>query len=554
MKLFVVSILLTCLVLVIPSKINAQENKDGEFHGSFQTDIQYYETDSTIGATAPNEKMLMNSYLNLLYTKGNFSAGGRFEGYMNTLKGYDNNINNAIGVPYRWINYKADALEVTVGNYYEQFGSGLIYRTYEDKNIGYDNAMEGVRLKYQVAKGFNIKGIWGKQRYAFKNNELGFASVINGQGIVRGIDGEIAVNDLITRLSEKKTQVLLGGSFVSKYQEDDDVFYRLPENVGAYAGRLNIARGSFNIGAEYANKINDPSADNGYIYKNGEAIIINATYSKKGLGVFLTAKRVDNMSFRSERDANLTNLNINCIPVISKNHAYSLLAMYPYASQPNGEIGFQGEVMYKFKKESLLGGKYGTNLAVNYSRINSLKTTPTDIYTGYESSYFEIGDELYYQDLNVEINKKINSKLKVILTYQNLIFNYGVIRNMFGHEDVYANIGVADISYKISQNHNVRFEVQGLFTEQDMGNWGMGMIEYSVSPNWFFTVQDQYNYGNENKDMQIHYYNFAIGYSKGSNRIQVGYGKQRSGIICVGGVCRNIPASNGLTIALTSSF
>jgi hypothetical protein len=32
------------------------------------------------------------------------------------------------------------------------------------------------------------------------------------------------------------------------------------------------------------------------------------------------------------------------------------------------------------------------------------------------------------------------------------------------------------------------------------------------------------------------------------------YGKQRAGIFCVGGVCRNVPASNGFAISITSSF
>ena len=32
------------------------------------------------------------------------------------------------------------------------------------------------------------------------------------------------------------------------------------------------------------------------------------------------------------------------------------------------------------------------------------------------------------------------------------------------------------------------------------------------------------------------------------------YGKQREGIICVGGVCRQVPAANGFSVTITSSF
>ncbi|HPU24227.1 MAG TPA: DUF6029 family protein [Candidatus Kapabacteria bacterium] len=36
--------------------------------------------------------------------------------------------------------------------------------------------------------------------------------------------------------------------------------------------------------------------------------------------------------------------------------------------------------------------------------------------------------------------------------------------------------------------------------------------------------------------------------------MQLTYGKQNQGIICVGGVCRTVPASNGLYLSISSSF
>ena len=46
----------------------------------------------------------------------------------------------------------------------------------------------------------------------------------------------------------------------------------------------------------------------------------------------------------------------------------------------------------------------------------------------------------------------------------------------------------------------------------------------------------------------------SVGYTNKANRISLGYGRQRAGIFCVGGVCRTVPASNGLSISITSSF
>jgi len=97
-------------------------------------------------------------------------------------------------------------------------------------------------------------------------------------------------------------------------------------------------------------------------------------------------------------------------------------------------------------------------------------------------------------------------------------------------------------------------ELQGLWTQEDDGDWAAMMLEYNISPKWFFAVQDEFNYGNPDNDKQVHYYNFTFGFNQESNRISLRYGRQRDGLLCVGGVCRYVPASTGLTLTITSSF
>ena len=82
-------------------------------------------------------------------------------------------------------------------------------------------------------------------------------------------------------------------------------------------------------------------------------------------------------------------------------------------------------------------------------------------------------------------------------------------------------------------------------------NDSLPWVEYKLSPNWFFSIQDMYNYGNPDKP---HYYSFSFGISKNTSRLSLTAGKQRAGLFCVGGVCREVPASNGFSISLTSSF
>jgi hypothetical protein len=455
-----------------------------------------------------------------------------------------------VGIPYLFADYQSDDLGFTVGSFYEQFGSGLLLRAWEDKNLGVDNSLNGVRVRSTPLPGIRITGLVGKQRHFFGL----------GPGLVRAIDGEVSLNDLLKPLREKATRLTLGGSFVSKYQEDEDPIYRLPENVAAWAPRLQLNRGGFSLGAEYARKINDPSSDNNFIYKAGEAMLVNASYSVNRLGINITAKRADNMSYRSDRTQNLNKLMINYLPAISKNQIYSLMNIYPYSSQPNGEMGVQGEISYQLKRGTVAGGKYGTLISLNLSAVNGIDRQPVNDTTpvgtagtlGYRSKFFKIGSDKYFRDFNLEISRKFSPKFKMVLIGQHLAYNQLVMEGKGGM--IKANVAVADLTFKPAEDKAIRVELQGLWSKNDKGNWAMALAEYSVSPHWFFAITDQWNYGNPDSHKRVHYLYGSIAYARDANRVQVSYGKQREGILCVGGVCRNVPAMNGLTITITSSF
>ena len=534
---------------LLTNVLQAQNN--GQIHGNFQTDVYLYENDSLINAVQPRHKAGIMGYANFLYNKEHFSAGLRYEMYLNTPEGFDARYDGQ-GIPYRFLQYAKGNYKIVVGNFYEQFGSGLILRTYEDKTLGIDNSIDGILVHFEPVKGVLLKGLTGRQRFFWDR----------GSGIVRGLDGEVSLGEIIKPLQQSATNVIIGGSAVSKYEPDMDPIYKLPENVLATAGRLTVSHKNIVLQSEYVYKINDPSADNNFIYQNGEALLLSGTYTTKGFGIILQGKSLYNMSFRSSRTANLNNLTINYIPAISKTQSYALAAMYPYASQPNGETGFQADVFFRLPKKTLIGGKYGTTIALNYSYVASIKKMPVNDTVsigqrgtlGYNARLFSVGDELYYNDLNLEITRKFSKHLKTILMYQNLMYNYDVLRGKEGHPNVYANVGVADITYKVNSQNALKVQLQGLFTKQDYGNWAMGLLQYTYKRKWFVALIDQYNYGNELPEKRIHYYNMALGYTQGASRIQIGYGKQREGILCVGGVCREVPAMYGFTLNVSTSF
>jgi hypothetical protein len=593
-----------------PFNFFAQENNPiqdlgSSVHGNFQIDAQYYNEDSLIGAPKVPEKFLSNAFGNINFIKGKFSAGVRYEAYNNVKQGFLPQYKGQ-GITNRFVRYQDKLFDVTVGNFYEMFGNGLTLRTYYEPGLLFDNSIDGIRIISNPYKGITLKGVIGKQRYFFTV----------GPGIVRGVDGEININELFdSALAQMKTKIILGGSFVSKYQSAQDPVLILPENVGCYSGRFNIIREGFNLGAEYAYKINDPSSDNKLSYKYGDALYVTTSYAGDGYSFLFQGKRLDNMSYRSDRAESLQNLLINYLPATTKQHAYTLLALNPYATQLNGEIGFMGEAQYKIKKGTALGGKYGVEITVNYSQAHGLKQYPVGdsanartLYatkwdfkeltgkTHHVDSILKNGEYImqdvsfndnyrYYQDFFIEISKKFNKKVKGTFMYSHQFYNRNIIQAgslNAGYKNLDADLFLLDITYKYKTGSALRFENQWLITPSKnvvttsngvgKGNWATLLIEWSINSNWYVAVFDQWNYGNPQdgghsfsdaligitktkpNDLRIHYYLLNAGYNSGPHRLAISYGKQSAGIFCVGGVCRNVPASNGLSISLTSSF
>lgn len=280
--------------------------------------------------------------------------------------------------------------------------------------------------------------------------------------------------------------------------------------------------------------------------------MLSATYSKKGMSLLLQAKRSDNMSFRSRRTVTGTSSFINHLPAFTMEHTYALAALYPYATNPDGEWAYQAELGYTFKRHTLLGGKYGTSVKINFSHVHAIDRNEHDNgimgSDGYGSAFWKWGKQTYYQDLNVQLEKKLSRAFKLSLMYMNQFYNKTVIEGEGGM--IHSDIFVAEGKYTVNRKMTLRGELQYLSTADDDGDWLYGLLECSLMPHWMFTISDMYNSGVTN----LHYYQGYITFNTGSHRLQLGYGRTRAGFNCSGGVCRYVPASKGVTLSYNYNF
>ena len=554
--------------------------ENAQINGSFQTDAQYYRLDQGIDITdLKGKKLGINGFGKIGYTYGDFSAGMRFEAFLPEMNGFRSEL-NGVGLANFFASYDNGFIGVTVGDIYDQFGSGLVFRTYEEWSLGMDNSLRGIRTVIRPTQGVTLKGVFGRQRYFWAPYLERDFSNDDYRGIVRGMDAEWDLNQSIAAMNESEFKMVVGGSFVSKKQVDQSMFYNIPENVSAAAGRINLGYGRFSFSTEYAYKINDPSAINNFIYKEGQSLLSSLSYSQKGLGIVLQVKRTDNMSFKSMYTGKQNDLDINFIPPINYTHTHSLPSIYTYSTQPNGEMAAQFQVNYTIPKGTALGGKYGTKLAFNFSQVNDIVRDSVPFGNtmslnqpgtlGYTSKFFAVSDHRFFRDINFEIEKKISKDWHLTAQYINLYYDIETIEGHAGAPVVQANIGFLDVTYKINKRQSVRFELQGLWEKevhkgyvyeesekkdyQKRGDWAFALVEYTITPHWSFSFADKWNYGNPVEEYRDHYFTGTVSYLHDATRIMLSAGRQSEGVVCVGGVCRTVPASSGITLTVSTSF
>lgn len=590
MKYFAAFAALT-LASALTASAQTDDGKKLTLHGSIQSDVLVPQEDNRIGTGTYKDDVLTNTYAELHLLNKYVQAGARFEYLDHPLPGFENDF-KGWGVPYMYLKGNYKWAELTLGDFYDQFGSGLIFRTYEERSLGIDNSLRGGRLTLKPYKGVNLKVLGGQQRYYWHHRNLDSTSPWTYGG-----DLELNVDQWVKKMDETNTRLTLGFSAVGNgstsgpdiyalrsYGEKDAATtqtakknYRLkmPNNVPAYDVRANLQKGNYGFLVEYAWKGQDPSSSNGYIYRHGQTLLLSGSYSKRGMSVLLQAKRSEDMAYRSRRgiDKASSACYINHLPAFSMQHTYTLAALYPYATQMTpGEWAFQAEVGYNFKRKTALGGKYGTNVKVNFSHIRGIEQKVDSVdgikntdkgENGAKSRFFRMGHETYYQDINVQIDKKVTKHFKLNLMYSYQQYNKTVVEGEGG--TIKSHIAVVEGKYQFSPKLTLRGEAQYLHTKQDQKDWWFGLLELSVLPNFMFTVSDQFNANvpyytasgavdNNKVTHKEHYLMGAVTYTHGAHRLQLSYGKTRAGYNCSGGVCRYVPASKGVQASYTFNF
>lgn len=518
----------------------AQQNDKGYVVGSFESNSIVYADDAVTNAQKPDGNFGTNNYLKADYYLGNFAAGVQMEAYQPALIGYPGNLHGAKLTNY-YMMWSDGDFEVTAGTFYDQFGSGLLFRTYEDRTLGVNTAMLGARVSYRYKDIASLKALWGAPR-------LGMEPAEGTQ--VRGLDAWLSIARLV---GLENMNLSVEGSLLNRFEPVGVMM----EESGAkastmgYSARLNFEHSGFIARAEYVDggeKIytnpNFTIDGKPNIVKNSNAQIVELAYSGGGLGVSFTGRRLEWMESKVSYSTTETNNALNYLPALCAQYSYAITNLNPYIPQPgttaghvnSGEIGGQLDVYYNFRRGTKLGGKRGMKVNLNLSTYYNLKE---------EGSF--VPKTLLWRNINVGVEKQISRKFKMQLLYAMQEYNHS---HGVGKGTWLSNMVVADLLYKYTPTFSTRMELAYLTTFEDQKDWMSGLVEVNFAPSWSIFASDMFNHG----DSKIHYYNVGFSYTASRTRVALSYGRNRAGMVCSGGVCRLMPAYTGGNLTVSTSF
>ena len=493
-----------------------------------------------------------NDYLKVDFYKNRISAGLQMESYSPTLVGYPI-AENTLTLSNLYVSWKDKSYSITAGTFYDQFGSGLLFRSWEDRMLGLNNAILGARATYSWEDNIAVKAFWGIPRLGKFDDfhAMTADSPFFGLGLT---DVQVAGADLSVSLSNllhmNSLSLSLEASVLNKHEALDDFLKAagcLENNIG-WSGRLNLDYDGFFFKGEYVDAgkqiVSVPAAMNGRKAENGNAQLIEFGYNGRGLGLTVTGRRMDRMNQKiynyagSEPGYGSSANMLSYRPAMSTQYTYMLMTLNPYSPEIGdkvikaGEIGGQIDAFYNFRRGTRIGGKRGMKIHANFSSWYSLNENGgTD------------GGSLLFRDFSFDVEKQWTKDFKTVLMYSMQDMRTGIHTGL-------SHIVVADMLYKWTPKLSSRLELQYLASKDDQKDWMAGLLEVSFAPHWSVFASDMWNHG----DTGLHYYNAGLSFSMAHIRVAAGYGRYRAGFICSGGVCRAIPAYTGANISLTVSF
>jgi hypothetical protein len=463
---------------------------------------------------------IFENWLNLDFRKSIFSAGIRLDVFQ------PNDPNPSISrgkdryadISFKYFGVKLgnarEGLNITVGNFYELFGRGMVLKSYEDRNIRIDNNLLGVKVEGSYAK-FKLTALTGMaENMSAERNDILHAADLEYRGF---------------------KPIKMGASFASNQPKGDEARTHLA------AVRIEPSIWNFDFYGEYGIKQNEDIKEN--IFNGDESLAGKAFYGS--MNFYLTSfsfsgeyKFYDNYSFTSS-DGTIA---YNTPPALRSDYSYMLLNRHPSALNPNNEKGFQVEASYSLSEHTNFTANYAETKTLSsrslYQRIRKIQTN--------SSSFLPIQTQL--KQFFGQAQHKWTESLTTIAAFG---YSEELSGNTKSITPILENrIYLDDInSFKIVLEH----QLTNNRTTSEQYYDSVLLLEYLRSPKLSIALvtEMETREPEEGRIVRKIYSFVQVGYKFGQHMdVSILVGSRQAGNICIGGVCRFEPEFSGVELKM----
>ena len=468
------------------------------------------------------------------------------------------------GITRRYVEYRKDDFTVRAGNFYELFERGLTLNAFENRGLGFNTQMDGVKLNFKRSIDrvkLNATVLGGGLQY---NDYLRPDRVENYS--IRAANFDVTPYSIVT----------LGGSYLFTTGQIPTSGAITNITAEIFEGNLGFNYKSINMFASYANKKTITQPNSVYpqsIGPRGDGAYGTVSFTRPGFGVTFDYKNYrfnlvvpNEVSSTSPTKA----LPFQQPPTCIREYSSTLLTRNTHIVDFNDELGFQTEAFYSPKENltfnlnlSLSSRHYDyvdidTTVRTLYRRVSrsvDFLPSPEDKFSPYWEIYAEA--EYYY---------KKNLKLKIAFGRQSSVL-YSNTDPTASDKERATTIPV-EITYDFKKVYSLKLIAEQQWSYKSLrasgqNNFYNEYISLSVSRSPDIILNGNLELSNDKEDPSRYNPNGKIvAWASGevtykissANSVTLSYGSERGGLKCSSGICRYVNPFKGFRLTVINNF
>ena len=422
----------------------------------------------------------VDNWLDADYRYGDWRGGLRFEVHDPLGAGPDDRLSQ------RYLEFTRPGIKIRAGTFYERFGRGLVFHSFEirsqtvdgiERELALDRNIDGANLELQLER-LDLTAIVGNPP----------AGTGGGRGEpLGGAEVRYHLHD----------SLVVGGSFL-RAQSLDFRGDRLHEDIAAMT--LDLTTPRVDLYVETATK----QSSRDLASPDGNAVYVNINYYADSFGISSEFKRYDDF----ETD-------FNNPPALVKTHSFALLNRKSHSLFADDEMGFQMEA-------------YGT--LERWGELTLHASGADNLDHAVRRKFRE-----YFVDLKNDWNSSLRS---------HLLLDYAQDRPV-GDKDRWT--AVAESEYRLDLRSSLlgNFQLQQVNNE-NRGSYTayLGLATYSRSP--WVSVSLQHEWTDDPGAARKRWTSGTLSLTPDPrNTLLLTIGSQPAGLVCSGGICTLVPEFRG---------